>query len=96
MIKNIFDGRVETTITTEKAATCFKRNTIDIWKKYEYFNQQACLKWAFFMSIRPINLTRTIRKCIIVFTPLLGRSLHASTNPPPPLRGFEEVRIQTK
>lgn len=41
MIKNLFDGRVETTLTAEKAA-CFKRNTIDIWKNYNYFNQQPC------------------------------------------------------
>ena len=41
MTKNIFDGRVETTLTTEKA-TSFKRNTIDIWKNYGYFKQQPC------------------------------------------------------
>ena len=38
MTKNIFEGRVETTLTTEKAS--FKRNTTDAWKNYSYFNQQ--------------------------------------------------------
>lgn len=36
MTKDVFDGRVETTITTNKEA-CFKHNTTDLWKKYGYF-----------------------------------------------------------
>ena len=40
MTKNIFEGRVETTLTTEKAS--FMRNTTDVWKNYSYSNQKAC------------------------------------------------------
>ena len=40
MTKNIFEGRVETTLTAEKAS--FKRKTTDVWKNYGYSNQQAC------------------------------------------------------
>ena len=40
MTKNIFEGRVETTLTAEKAS--FKRNTTDVWENYRYFNQQTC------------------------------------------------------
>ena len=40
MTKNIFEGRVGTTLTAKKAS--FKRNTTDVWKNYRYFNQQAC------------------------------------------------------
>ena len=40
MTKNIFEGRVETTLTVEKAS--FKRYTTDVWKNYGYFNHQAC------------------------------------------------------
>ena len=40
MTKNIFEGRVETTLTAEK--TSFKKNTIDVWKSSGYFNQQRC------------------------------------------------------
>ena len=41
MWKNISgDNRVETTITAEK--TSFKRNTVDVWPSYGYFNQQVC------------------------------------------------------
>ena len=40
MSKNIFsDNRVET-VTAEK--TSFKRNTIDLWPSYGYFQQQPC------------------------------------------------------
>ena len=41
MTKNVFDGRVEATLTAEKGA-CFKRNTTDVWKKFGFFKQQAC------------------------------------------------------
>ena len=40
MTKNIFEERVETTLTDEKAS--FKRNTTDVWKSYHYFSQQPC------------------------------------------------------
>ena len=41
MWKNIFgDKRVETTVTAEKIS--FKRNTVDVWLSYGYFQQQAC------------------------------------------------------
>lgn len=40
MTKNVFDGRVETTITAEKESS-FKRNTTDLSKNYGYFKQQA-------------------------------------------------------
>ena len=41
MSKNISgDNRVETTITAEKIS--FKRNTVDVWPSYGYFNQQVC------------------------------------------------------
>ena len=33
MTKNVFDGRVETTLTAEKGA-CFKRNTGSLEKKF--------------------------------------------------------------
>ena len=41
MIKNVFDGRVETTLTAEKGA-CFKTNTTDVCKNFGFFKQQAC------------------------------------------------------
>ena len=41
MTKNVYDRRVETTITAKKEA-CFKRNTTDMRKKYGFFKQQAC------------------------------------------------------
>ena len=41
MTKNVFDGRVETTLTTEKGA-CFRRNTVDVWKNFGFFKMQAC------------------------------------------------------
>ena len=41
MRKNVFDGWVETTITAEKEVG-FRRNQMDLWKKYGYFKQQAC------------------------------------------------------
>ena len=41
MTKNVFDGRVETTLTAEKGA-CFKRNATDVRKKFGFFKQQAC------------------------------------------------------
>ena len=40
MAKNIYDGRVETTITAEKNSN--KTNMTNIWKNYGYFNQQLC------------------------------------------------------
>ena len=43
MSKYIFGGnRVETTVTAEKIS--FKRNAVDVWLSYGYFQQQAC-KW---------------------------------------------------
>ena len=43
MSKNIFGGnRVETTVTAGKIS--FKRNAVDVWLSYGYFQQQAC-KW---------------------------------------------------
>lgn len=41
MTKNIFDGRVETTITA-KRTTSFNQNTTNIWKNCSYFKQQPC------------------------------------------------------
>ena len=41
MTKNILDGRVETTLTSEKS-TSFKQNTINIWKNYGYLKQPPC------------------------------------------------------
>ena len=41
MRKNVFDGWVETTITAEKEVG-FRRNQMDLWKKYGYFKLQAC------------------------------------------------------
>ena len=40
--KSVFDGRMETTITTEKDPDGFKRNSTDLWPSYGYFKQQAC------------------------------------------------------
>ena len=40
MTKNLFKGRVETTLTAEKAS--FKRNRTDVWKNYGCFSPQAC------------------------------------------------------
>ena len=50
MTKNVFDGRVEATLTAEKGA-CFKRNTTDVWKKFGFFKQQA---WDF--SLEKANM----------------------------------------
>ena len=41
MTKNVFDGRVETTLTAEKGA-CFKRNTGSLEKNFSFFKQQTC------------------------------------------------------
>ena len=41
MTKNVFDGRVETTLTAEKGA-CFKTNTTDVCKNFGFFKQQVC------------------------------------------------------
>ena len=40
MTKNVFGGRVETTVTAEKNASM--TNIADICKKCNYFNQQPC------------------------------------------------------
>ena len=40
--KSVFDGRMETTITTEKDPDGFKRNSTDLWPSYGYFKQHAC------------------------------------------------------
>ena len=42
MTKSDFDGLMETTITSEKDPTGFKRNSIDLWPKHGYFKQQTC------------------------------------------------------
>ena len=42
MIKSVFDGQMETTITAEKDPDGFKRNSTDLWPSYGYFKQQAC------------------------------------------------------
>ena len=39
--KNVFDGRVETTLTAEKKNT-IKANMANVRKKYGYFSQQPC------------------------------------------------------
>ena len=41
MTKNVFDERVETTLTAEKVA-CFKCNTVDLWENFGFFKQQTC------------------------------------------------------
>ena len=41
--KNVFDGSAETTLTpTPEKGTCFKRNTVDVWKNFRFFKHQAC------------------------------------------------------
>ena len=76
MTKNTFEWRVGTTLTAEKAP-CFKRTQLIFGKaattsinNHVTFpsKRQTCLKWEFFMSNKPINLIRTIRKCIILTT----------------------------
>ena len=42
MTKSVFDGRMETAITSEKGLAGFKRNSTDLWLNHEYFKQQAC------------------------------------------------------
>ena len=41
MMKSIFGGRLETTLTAEKS-TSFNRNIINIWKNCSCFKQQPC------------------------------------------------------
>ena len=41
MTKNMFKDCAESKLTVEKFAT-FKRNTIDVWKKYGCVKQQPC------------------------------------------------------
>ena len=41
MTKSMFDGKIETTITAEKD-TGIKRNSVNLWPKYDYFISQAC------------------------------------------------------
>ena len=41
MTKNVFgDNRVESTLTAEKSS--FKRNTVDVWQNWSFFNKQSC------------------------------------------------------
>lgn len=40
MSKNVFGNRIKTIVTGEKNS--FKRNTVDVGRKYGYFKQQIC------------------------------------------------------
>ena len=42
MTKNVFDGQMENTITSEKDPNGFKRNSTDFWPSCGFFKQQAC------------------------------------------------------
>ena len=82
MTKVLHNGRIETTITAEKA-TDLKRNSTDLWQKKMVFlgvklatfllRRQTCLKSPFFTWIKHSIATRTIRKFIIMMCTSLVR-----------------------
>ena len=103
MRKNVFDGWVETTITAEKEVG-FRRNQMDLWKKYGYFKQQACnfsMEKANMPEMTTFYLNQTYQsykdnKRICYWDLLIFGQVTPFLNPPEDLSNFEVKHNEAK